>query len=115
MTTATAAPARTSLATMKPPKAPAPISSFINDVLELDVLQVAAGTDKHRRVIILITECIANGVRKPSEIAAVLVTIGRDRGHVWRMLREGTGMDPVRYHWWSDADGNLHLHQAVDA
>lgn len=34
-------------------------------------------------------------------------------GHVWIVLKEGTGGDPARHHWRSDEDGRYSLLDAV--
>jgi hypothetical protein len=88
----------------------APDKSLLGQLRHLDAALVTT-CNKHVRAIVLITACIEAGLQAPEKIAATLVELGFNRGHVWRMLKAGTGPSPVSHHWWSDADGQLHVYE----
>lgn len=105
MTRITESNAPPSAATPKPPG----FDAALDALRQLDA-QLALDCNKHDRVITLITACLVAGIASPGMIVANLVKLGFNRGHIWRLMKDGTGLNPARHRWWCDADGNLRLH-----
>lgn len=73
---------------------------------DMDRLTVDCGPSRHERAIICIQVCIANEIVTGSHIVGLLKGKGFNPRHVGKILKDGAGIDPSRYHWRRDAAGS---------
>ena len=72
---------------------------------ELGELERACGSNKHDRVMMVLHACIDRGIDKMGSLLSVLSSLGYNRGHVARMLKDRTGNIPGVHFWACDAEG----------
>lgn len=66
-------------------------------------------TNKHERVLVLISACIVEGMDTFARIIGALVRLGFNRKHVALLLKEGTGNSAEQHRWRKGADGRYSL------
>ncbi len=79
----------------------------------LSELQADCGPNKHDQATALITACILEGLNTGARIVGALTGLGMNPGHVWIVLKEGTGANPDRHHWRRDENGIYSLLEAA--
>jgi hypothetical protein len=66
--------------------------------------------NRNELATVLISGCLAEGVNTIGRIIRVLKRFGFKRQHLAVMLDRQSGPDPLRYHWYRDADAVYHSH-----
>lgn len=75
---------------------------------------LASGCGRNDQVLIMISECISEGIDEGPAIVRTLVELGFDRKHVGILLSRHTGFSPARHSWFKDGNGKYRLHPPTD-
>lgn len=68
-------------------------------------LKDSSGSNKNDQVIVLIEGCISEGLNQGKRITGAVASLGFNKRHVGKLLREKTGKDPKRHRWTVDEAG----------
>lgn len=71
---------------------------------------IAPHSNRHDRAIILIKECLAEGIDRGTDIIQTLTDLGFDQRHVGKLISDGCGPKPERHHWQKMPDGRYRSH-----
>jgi hypothetical protein len=74
-----------------------------------DLHRILIGTNKHDQVLLLIEDCLAQGIDTGSGIEDALSDFSFHRQHVGMLLRENTGHNPERHRWLETDDDRYAL------
>ena len=91
-----------------------PSEETYSALIDLDRVLEEGGANRHDRVLLLIEECIRQGIDAGPLIISVLCKLGFKKQHVGLLLDDSKGANSESYRWYRDDGGRYRLHDSAD-